>query len=362
MTRHCKCSTCREERCENSFYKVKACDLKVKRDACLNNVTIKGNFCTSGKNFRYVNVFAPAPGQGNPLNVVLDAGDLTTEEMQSIASRLGGSETAFILSNNEVGGVWPVRVFLPTRELSGAGHPTLGSAWVIKNVILDGTPNVITVDFINGAGPVTVNFEGVQETPFFTVIPVANPDLPGPSAQQAADIFYGGDISKIDQTFPIREINAGLLPWVVVPIADVETLGEAVPNVPLEVASEKIWFLIAPGATNPTSGASASVRAFASYYGIREDAATGSGGSDAAFYMAKYQFLGSNVVDIFVDQGYFIKPQPKPSLLAYRATSDPAGSDPKFVQVGGTVLESDWSNILGNAGLMKIQKDPCDSQ
>jgi PhzF family phenazine biosynthesis protein len=81
--------------------------------------------------FRQVDVFTAAPYLGNPLAVVHDADDLTTEQMQRFASWTNLSETTFLLAPGE-GADYRVRIFTPTRELPFAGHPTLGSchAWL----------------------------------------------------------------------------------------------------------------------------------------------------------------------------------------------------------------------------------------
>jgi PhzF family phenazine biosynthesis protein len=81
--------------------------------------------------FRQVDVFTATPYLGNPLAVVHDADDLTTEQMQRFASWTNLSETTFLLAPG-AGADYRVRIFTPSRELPFAGHPTLGSchAWL----------------------------------------------------------------------------------------------------------------------------------------------------------------------------------------------------------------------------------------
>ena len=79
---------------------------------------------------RYVqlDVFAPRPGTGNPLGVVLDADDMDTASMQALAAWLNLSETIFFLPP-DAGADYHVRIFTPGSELPFAGHPSVGAAW-----------------------------------------------------------------------------------------------------------------------------------------------------------------------------------------------------------------------------------------
>ena len=83
--------------------------------------------------FHIVDVFAEERYAGNPLAVVRDAADLDTATMQRIAREFGFSETTFVVSDPRASepGV-RVRIFTPADELPFAGHPTLGTAWVIR--------------------------------------------------------------------------------------------------------------------------------------------------------------------------------------------------------------------------------------
>ncbi|OAH25083.1 phenazine biosynthesis protein PhzF [Corynebacterium stationis] len=75
-----------------------------------------------------VDVFATTPFSGNPLAVVANAGELDTQQMQSIAAWINFSETSFLLPPTESSADYRVRIFTPFEELPFAGHPTLGSA------------------------------------------------------------------------------------------------------------------------------------------------------------------------------------------------------------------------------------------
>ena len=79
--------------------------------------------------FRQVDVFATAPFTGNPVAVVLDAGDLTDAQMRRFAAWTNLSETAFVLPPTVEGADYRLRILTPRTELPFAGHPTLGSAY-----------------------------------------------------------------------------------------------------------------------------------------------------------------------------------------------------------------------------------------
>jgi PhzF family phenazine biosynthesis protein len=86
----------------------------------------------STRPFKQVDVFTATPYLGNPLAVVLDGSELTTESMQHFAQWTHLSETTFILPPSVAGADYRVRIFTPEAELPFAGHPTLGSchAWI----------------------------------------------------------------------------------------------------------------------------------------------------------------------------------------------------------------------------------------
>ncbi|PRZ41226.1 PhzF family phenazine biosynthesis protein [Antricoccus suffuscus] len=78
--------------------------------------------------FQQVDVFTSTPYKGNPVAVVLDADELTDEQMQAFARWTNLSETTFVLPPSNRHADYRLRIFTPTGELPFAGHPTLGSA------------------------------------------------------------------------------------------------------------------------------------------------------------------------------------------------------------------------------------------
>jgi len=80
--------------------------------------------------FFILDVFAEQPLAGNQLAVFLSLGALTSEQMQKLAREMNYSETTFIESADPANG-YPVRIFTPAREVPFAGHPVLGTAYLI---------------------------------------------------------------------------------------------------------------------------------------------------------------------------------------------------------------------------------------
>lgn len=85
-----------------------------------------------GYSLYMVDVFAERAFAGNPLAVVMDADGLDGEVMQQIAAEMNFSETTFVMSEPEGDAGYRVRIFTPAREIAFAGHPILGTAWVLR--------------------------------------------------------------------------------------------------------------------------------------------------------------------------------------------------------------------------------------
>ena len=83
------------------------------------------------RRFKQVDVFTQKPFFGNPVAVVLDAQELTTEEMQRIAAWTNLSETTFVLPASAKQADYRLRIFSPKQELPFAGHPSIGSAHAV---------------------------------------------------------------------------------------------------------------------------------------------------------------------------------------------------------------------------------------
>jgi len=110
-----------------------------------------------GLHYEVLDVFAEAPLEGNPLAVVFGAGALDGATMQAIARETNLSETTFVLGDAARDGAFDVRIFTPASELPYAGHPTLGTAFAIRQRLLGGDAKELVLRL--GVGPVPVRFE-----------------------------------------------------------------------------------------------------------------------------------------------------------------------------------------------------------
>ena len=108
--------------------------------------------------YRVVDVFTEVPMEGNPLAVFPDATGLDTATMQCIAKELNLSETAFVVPTTRPGCDIGVRIFTPTREMLFAGHPTIGTSWVLldEGLVSRGSEH-FTLDEKIGPVPIRVD-------------------------------------------------------------------------------------------------------------------------------------------------------------------------------------------------------------
>ncbi len=116
--------------------------------------------------FVQVDVFTDRVFGGNPLAVLLDARGLDDAVMQKIAREMNLSETVFLLPPSRPDCVAALRIFTPARELPFAGHPTVGTAWVLAahGIAPEGASRFVLEERI---GPVPVELEGSPSRPDF---------------------------------------------------------------------------------------------------------------------------------------------------------------------------------------------------
>ncbi len=141
--------------------------------------------------YAVVDVFTETPFAGNPLAVVLGADDLPTASLQALANEFSLSETAFPMAPDVAGADYRLRIFTPAMELPFAGHPSVGAAWVLRELGRTAAGRVVQSC---GAGllPLEVADDGVTLT---GGTPEAGPALdPGPllaATGLGADDFAG---------------------------------------------------------------------------------------------------------------------------------------------------------------------------
>ena len=284
--------------------------------------------------FFTVDVFAESKYAGNQLAVFTNASSVSEIEMQSIAKEMNYSETTFILSDRRRNGGYDVRIFTPNEEVPFAGHPTLGTAYVIQQAIIHRPVKSITLNLKVGQVPVNLSYKA--KAPELLWMKQIQPtfgktELPPESVAQMLNI----DMSLIDTRFPIEEVSTGLS-FIIVPLKNLEAIKKS------RINRERYFEFIKD---KPSKGVmifcpetyaqvnQINARVFVDYYGIPEDPATGSANGCLAAYLAKHSYFGSNHVDnIRVEQGYEIR---RPSLLYLKSTMKGELID---VWVGGRVV------------------------
>lgn len=279
--------------------------------------------------FFLVDVFAEQKYSGNQLAVVTDAGGLSGDEMQAIAREMHFSETTFVLSHEPRDGGYEVRIFTPAEELPFAGHPTLGTAYVIREEIVGRPLEQITLNLKVGPIPVSFGSDGVLWME--QVEPQFGQAL---DASQLAPVLNLA-ASDFDPRFPIEEVSTGL-PHIIVPLETMDALKRAHVNKEqyfelIENTWAKPIMILCPGGYNQDQDLG--VRMFAPCFGILEDPATGSGSGCLAGYLIKHRYFDADSIDIRTGQGYEIE---RPSTLYLKAAVKEDGIE---VHVGGKVAK-----------------------
>jgi trans-2,3-dihydro-3-hydroxyanthranilate isomerase len=281
-------------------------------------------------NYYIVDVFSEGKYTGNPLAVFKNAGNLSEREMQQIAKEINYSETTFILSDSSNDGGFDVRIFTPNEEVPFAGHPTLGTAFIIQNEILEEPVEKLILNY--KAGQIPVSFDTQEEIIWMKQNePTFGQILDTSRVSRVLNI----DKEYIDDRFPIQEVSTGL-PVIVVPLKSLEAVKKVQINRDLyfeliEDTDAKAIMVFSPEAYHSENHLN--VRDFADYYGIPEDAATGSANGCLAAYLVKYLYFKKSEISIRVEQGYEIE---RPSLLLLKASNENGKIN---VNVGGKVVK-----------------------
>ncbi len=262
--------------------------------------------------FFIVDVFAEKKYAGNQLAVFQRAGALSHDEMQKIAREINFSETTFILSDCQSNGGFDVRIFTPKEEVSFAGHPTLGTAHIIRNEILQGNAEKIVLNLKVGQIPVTFSPDG------YCWMEQIEPVFGQEHKQEILAKVLGLDVYDIDERFPIQEVSTGL-PIFIVPLKTITALKNARIDRQryfdlIKDTEAKLILVFCP--ETHESQNDISVRVFGDFYGIPEDPATGSGNGCLAGYLVKYRYFRQDSINIRCEQGYEIG---RPSLLLLKA-------------------------------------------
>jgi trans-2,3-dihydro-3-hydroxyanthranilate isomerase len=292
--------------------------------------------------FYTLDVFTERRFGGNPLAVFTDPGDLAGELMQQIAREMNLSETVFVLPPRDPRALCRLRIFQPAKELPFAGHPTIGTGYLLA--VLGRVPlrdGRVSIHLDEDVGLVPVSIESRGGTPGFVQLTAAAlpsfRDPPADRATLAAMLRLGAD----DLLDDAQGVSCGL-PHLFVPVRDRTVLARADIDVALWRATlGGYWaqqvFIFCRDPELP--GSSIRARMYAPESGITEDPATGSACAALGGYLGARAPQSDGTLRWVVEQGFEMG---RPSLLHVEA--DKAGGRIAAVRVGGkSVLVSEGS-------------------
>jgi trans-2,3-dihydro-3-hydroxyanthranilate isomerase len=275
--------------------------------------------------YRVVDVFARETLAGNALAVFPDPGSVDPERMQKIAREFNLSETTFVTGVTPDG--YDVRIFTPGAELPFAGHPTLGTAWVLREL---GAIAGERTTQRTAAGPTAIAFEGDR-------VWLERTGTPGDDLEDIDEILTALDVDGGEVGFDATVIGAQAaalrpaipdagLPWVMLPLASLDVLArlQAPPALP-DPAGVYCFAALGPGRIK--------ARFFAADLGVAEDPATGSAAAALGVYLAGR----TGEVDVEIEQGAEVA---RPSFISVEAS-------PGRVRVGGEVRLASEGSLVG---------------
>ena len=262
---------------------------------------------------------------GNQLAVYL--GNPPAALMQQLAKEINFSETTFVISDQPENGGYNVRIFMPEVEVDFAGHPVLGTAYVIQREIIGRPVDSLLLNLPLGQIPVIFSEEGLLWMR-------QNPPIFGPTFA-AADLaqILNVDEADIDTRFPLQEVSTGMA-FVLAPMVSLAAVKRARVNLDRLRAILGPHDAIAPAifcAETLDANNHIHVRVLDDIYGAPEDPATGSANGCIAGYIVEHGYFGADRIAIRSEQGYQIG---RPSLLHLEA--ERAG-DEIVIRVGGRV-------------------------
>lgn len=282
--------------------------------------------------FHIVDVFAERAYAGNPLAVVVGDEGLADADRQAIAAEINYSETTFVARGREADGGWRVRLFTPAREIDFAGHPILGTAAVIRDLLAGAQAGPVRLNL--RVGQVTVTFEadaGGGELAWFRA-PEVTLGAQCPRSRIAPALGLAAE--DIDDRAPVRMAGAGTTAMIV-PLRSLAALERA----RLDLAAyaplaregfPPLTYLFCVETHAP--GNDLCARFFFEAHGVREDPATGNGAAFLGAYLLEHRLLGDGPLDLRIEQGHAVR---RPSLVRLRARLI---DGQRAIDVGGGVI------------------------
>jgi trans-2,3-dihydro-3-hydroxyanthranilate isomerase len=256
---------------------------------------------------------------------------ITTEVMQGIALEMNFSETTFFETSAMDACSFKVRIFTPAREIPFAGHPTLGSAYVLKHTGLVDS-SVTQTNFELGIGKIPVEYVSTDVVRMIQPSPKFLTKLEN-QKEIAATVGLPG--SAISMKYPMQNVATGT-PFLIVPLISLEAVQQAQPDGPsiLQMLSDESTAKIVILTTETVNiDSDVHVRMFAPDVGVLEDPATGSAAGPIGAYVDHYGLLNrvTRGNPIIIEQGYEMN---RPSQLVAEVVGE---KGPECVLVSGKI-------------------------
>lgn len=166
--------------------------------------------------FYIVDVFAEKKYTGNQLAVFRDADGLSTEEMQKIAREINFAESTFITQIQPEKNCATIRIFTPAQEMQFAGHPIIGTSWVLMNKMSENQVQHFTLSVPIGEIP-------IQQSEDLVWLQSAQPRFLDIFSKSDFLSFSNLNLSDFDDTFFIQEVTTGSA-FVIVPLNSIKAL------------------------------------------------------------------------------------------------------------------------------------------
>lgn len=287
--------------------------------------------------FYQVDVFTDHIFGGNPLAVFTEGKCFQEEHLQKVAREMNLSETTFVYPSTTEEADFDVRIFTPTHELPFAGHPTLGTAYVLReNGLVASEVNPIRLNFKAGVIPVwSENGKGfMQHPPAKTLHEVERSEKIAQALGLTPD--------HLDATLPVQVVTTGF-PALIIPIKSLNIINNITinPKILDEVLRPLGIDMVYPFCQETIElGSTVHARAFAPALGIPEDPATGSVAGAMGAYWAGLQ--KDQQINMVIEQGYEMG---RPSLIDVEISK--RGTDIEKIRVGGKTqpVLSGWLSL-----------------
>ncbi|MFL5732446.1 MAG: PhzF family phenazine biosynthesis protein [Chloroflexia bacterium] len=285
--------------------------------------------------YHHVDVFTDRAFAGNQLAVFTDGRGLAAETMQAIAREMNFSETTFVLPAESLGNHFRLRIFTPAAELPMAGHPTVGTTFVLARERLvepQGEETTIYLEEGIGRVPVSIRFNGGEPRliRMSQLLPTFGPRVSDPMSVAAMLSIEPG---AIEAGLPIEVISCGV-PFLFVPIVSLQ----AIKSIKLRqdlfervTGDMDVSGVFVFTREVETAGSTVHSRMFAPELGVVEDPATGSASGPVGCYLVRYGLVSEGpTAQMVSEQGIEIG---RPSFVQIEI--DHEGEEITGVRVGG---------------------------